>query len=129
MQLALPQAVQPSAPRPVHTEGILLPGCGASCLAGIGDGIMSYTDLWVDLIWLLLYNKDANMGPGMAPAQSPAKQAAAWSQTGHRPPGSQAVTCPKCVCASSAGGISTATTETPVVAKAAVCQLLIFSSK
>lgn len=101
MQLALPQAVQPSALWPVHTEGILLLGCGTSCLAGIGGGIMSYTDLWIDLIWLLLYNKDANMGPGMAPAQSPAKQAAAWSQgrAGMQTPGVSSSHLPQvCLC-------------------------------
>lgn len=71
------------------------PGCAAQCpaagahrghpsawlwclprLASIGDRIMSYTDLWVDLIKLLLYNKDASMGCGTV--GSPAKQAAAW---------------------------------------------------
>lgn len=90
---------------------------------------MSYTDLQVDLIWLLLYNKDASMGPGTA--RSPAEQAAAGSQGragGEDPWGLKQPPAPH-VSDSSADGISTATTETPVVAKAALCQLLIFSSK
>ena len=39
---------------------------------------MSYADLWVDIIRLLLYNQDDSVGPGTV--RSPTKQAAAWLQ-------------------------------------------------
>jgi len=69
--------------QPMHAEGILLPGHAVSCWAGTGQRIMTYTDIWVNLIRLLVYNKHASMGPGTvrSPAQQPLEpQAAAWLQ-------------------------------------------------